>query len=104
MKLKYISFLKSLLPSSTYVNFYQGGIQMTNSEKIRSMTDEQLAKYLTDKFLDQDWLDKMYKEICSDICPISGRKCLIHIQDDACVYNPDDIFKSWLNKEEAFFE
>ena len=72
---------------------------MTRATMLRGMTNEQLAHFLSNLCMDPDWIDKLYQSICKSQCPIDGKKCLVHQQDDACPYSVTDIFLQWLKTD-----
>ncbi len=72
---------------------------MTNEERIKSMTEEELAHFLSgitgEIGFDMDGAPGFHEyvdnQICrdQDICPISGKTCLMNQGvDDSCPYEP----------------
>lgn len=68
----------------------------TNADRIRSMSDEELAELLSD--------DKFIKKIADDFCLYICRDrdkngCSIDLENEPCPYTPKDDMLAWLQLE-----
>ena len=72
----------------------QGEIKMTNAIRIRSMSDEELAKALVE--IDKDYICNVY---CKNICRLRDNDCPVIFKDEVCLISTEDCISGWLKSE-----
>ena len=69
---------------------------MTNADKIRAMSDEELADLLADDEL----IYRVSKEYCGNICKNrSSEGCKLVLEKEPCPYSEKDDIITWLQSE-----
>ena len=69
---------------------------MTNGDRIRKMTDEELADLLTD----ENFQTNVSNEFCGHLCKNSSTEgCLLNLEKEPCPYTEKDDMIEWLQSE-----
>ena len=66
----------------------------TNADKIRNMSDEELAKALVE--IDEDYMCNVF---CRNICKLRNNGCPVIFKDEDCPISTEDCISGWLKSE-----
>ena len=67
---------------------------MTNADKIRNMSDEELAKVFVE--IDEDYICNVF---CKNICKLRNNSCPVIFKDEVCPISTEDCISGWLQSE-----
>ena len=70
--------------------------KQTNADRIRAMSDEELAELLTD----ENFQTNVSNEFCGHLCKNSSTEgCLLNLEKEPCPYTEKDDMIEWLQSE-----
>lgn len=69
---------------------------MTQADKIRSMSDDELAELLTDEKFETNVSNEFCRYLCKNR---STEGCLIDLEKEPCPYSEKDDMLAWLQSE-----
>ena len=66
----------------------------SNADRIRSMSDEELAKALVE--IDEDYICHVF---CKNICKLRENDCPVAVKNEDCPISTEDCISGWLKSE-----
>ena len=73
---------------------FDDGTQFSQADRIRNMSDEELAKALVE--IDEDYICHTF---CKNICRLRDNNCPVAVKNEDCPISTEDCISGWLKSE-----